>query len=83
MIDNLCSERQNTTRGTRKISNKIQREELEKSQKNLTDLKGSAKLKEHRQFKKRFTKAEGVGRRYQTKAQKCCSRVERAQRKTS
>ena len=63
--------------------NKIRQEELwEKSQKNLTDLEWSAKLKEH-SFKKKVTKAEGIGRRYQTKAQKCCSRVERTERKTS
>lgn len=77
MIYNLRSEQQ-----WLEEDNKIQREEKEKSQKNLADLERSAKLKEHN-LKKRVTKAEGVGRRYQTKAQKCCSEVERAQRKTS
>ena len=74
MIYNLPSDRQwleeNTTRGTRKISKESRRS------------RKVGKVK-RTQFKKIVTKAEGVGRRYQTKAQKCCSRVKWAQSKTS
>ena len=73
MIYNLRSERQ-----WLEEDNKIQREEKEKSQKNLADLERSAKLKNTIE-KKRVTKAGGVGRGCQTKARKCCSEVERAQ----